>query len=193
MPKNLKVSIIISVLFLCLLRCRPIWERYPGGFWNILFFLAITILFLWLIIQIGIEIFRLIKQRKNLNFISVAPLLVMIISLFDGMYNPLNVDLDSIYGQVNLRACYEGTQNQATIKFRDSGNFEIHATGVFFYDSFHTGKYERAGDSIYTYFDKQPSVLKGDTLLIQDENLYLVKQDSLEPTHFYLGYCKGLN
>lgn len=53
-----------------------------------------------------------------------------------GIFNPLSIDLDFIYGKVNLRACYEGTQNQAIFKLRDNGKFDIHSTGVFFRTTF---------------------------------------------------------
>jgi hypothetical protein len=193
MTKNLKISLIISILFVGLIRFRPVWERNPGGFWNVLFFLAIAVLFIWLITKIIIEITRLIKQRKNLTFNLFIPILIMTLFLLDGMYNPLKVNLDKIYGQVVFRACYEGTQNQANFKLRESGKFDIHWTGVFFSDKFYTGDYIKNEDTLLLKFNTEIPRNLDDTLIIKGEFLYRQKADSLISTHFYLGYCKGLN
>ncbi len=193
MTRHLKISLIISFLFVGLIRFRPIWERNPGGFWNVLFFLGIAVLFFWLIVKIVIEITRLIKKRKSLTFRLFIPILIMSVLLLDGMLNPLNINLDKIYGQVVFRACYEGTQNQATFKLRDTGKFDIHWTGVFFADNYYTGKYSMSGDTIYMdYHTKMPRLLD-DTLIIKNDYLCKLQSDTIVSTFFYLGYCKGLN
>jgi len=193
MTRNLKISLIISILFVGLIRFRPIWERNPGGFWNMLFFLGIAVLFFWLIVKIIIEITRLIKQRKGLTFKTFIPISIMIILLLDGMFNPLKINLDKIYGQVDFRACYEGTQNQATFKLRESGKFDIHWTGAFFYDEFFTGEYIKNGDTILLDFKTEIPRNLSDTLVIDGDYIYRLKLNTLISTHFYLGYCKGLN
>jgi hypothetical protein len=193
MTRNLKISLIISILFVGLIRFRPIWERNPGGLWNVLFFLTIAVLFFWLITKIIIEITRLIKQRENLTFKLFIPILIMTVLLLDGIYNPLKVNLDKLYGQVVFRACYEGTQNQATFKLRESGKFDIHWTGVFFSDNFYTGDYIKNGDTLLLNFITEIPRNLDDTLIIKGEYLYRQKADSLFSTHFYLGHCKGLN
>lgn len=193
MTRNLKTSLVISILFVGLIRFQPIWERNPGGYWNVLFFMGIAILFFWLIVKIIIEITRLIRQRKNLTFKLSIPILIMTALLLDGMFNPLKINLDALYGQVVFRACYEGTQNQATFKLRESGKFDIHWTGAFFADSFYTGEYIKNGDTILLDFDTDiPTDLDG-SLVVQGEYIYRLQADSLIPTFFYLGYCKGLN
>jgi len=193
MTRNLKISLIISIFFVGLIRFRPIWERNPGGFWNILFFLGIAVLFFWLTVKIIIEISRLIKQRKNLTFKLFVPILIMTVLLLDGMFNPLKVNLDKIFGQVVFRACYEGTQNQATFKLRESGKFDIYWTGVFFFDNFYTGEYVKKGDTILLDFNTEIPRNLSDTLVIDGDYIYRLKADTLISTHFYLGYCKGLN
>ena len=193
MKRKLKVSIIISILFVLLIRLRPIWVRYPGGIWNGLFFLVITILFFWLLIKILIEIVNLIRQRKNLNLKLFVPIALMTVSLLDGIYNPLSINLDKIYGKVNFRACYEGTQNQATFVLRDNGKFDIHWTGVFFFDDYFTGEYVKKGDTLLLNFKTEVPQNLSDTLVIDGDYIYSLKKDKLVPTYFYLGLCKGLN
>lgn len=198
MTKSLKISIILSIAFVGLIRLRPIWERNPGGLWNVIFFLAITTLFVWISIKILIEIVRVIKNRKTLKLSSFLPIGILLIGILDGMYNPLRVNLENLYGDVTFRACFEGTQNQATFQLREPDKFEIHWTGVFFYDEFFVGTYSKSGDTLLLdYNGKRPSRF-GDKILMDDENESLrtirTDTDSLEyVVPFYYGYCKGLN
>ncbi len=193
MTKNMKISIIISILFIGIIRLKPIWERQPGDWWNLLYYLVIVVLFFWILTKIVIDLISLIRKRRDFKAKMLIPIAIMTIVILDGFYNPLKIDLDKIYGKVVFRACYEGTQNQATFKLRDSGKFDIHWTGVFFSDNFYTGVYKRNGDTIFMNFKTETPRILGDTLLINGENLCLLKDDTILPTYFYLGYCKGLN
>jgi hypothetical protein len=198
MTRNLKISLIISILFIGLIRLKPFWERNPGGFWNFLFYLAIAILFFWLIIKIIKEIFRLIKQRKNLTFRLFIPILIMTLLFLDGIFNPLKIDLNRLYGNVIFRACFEGTQNQATFKLLDNDRFEIHWTGVFFYDEYFVGTYEKNGDTLYLDYRWKKPIRFGEKILMNNEKEILQtirsENDSLRNVvPFYYGYCKGLN
>jgi hypothetical protein len=198
MTRNLKISLIISILFDGLIRFLPIWERNPGGFWNLLFYLAIVVLFFWLIVKIIKEIVRLIKQRKNLTFRLFIPNLIMIPILLDGMFNPLKIDLNKIYGNVVFRACYEGTQNQATFKLLENNKFEIHWTGVFFYDEYFVGTYEKRGDTLYLDYRGKKPVRFGERILMHNDKEILETlrsdDDSLRNVVLlYYGFCKGLN
>jgi hypothetical protein len=189
----MKISIIISILFIGIIRLKPIWERQPGDWWNLLYYLVIVVLFFWILTKIVIDLISLIRKRRDFKAKMLIPIAIMTIVILDGFYNPLKIDLDKIYGKVVFRACYEGTQNQATFKLRDSGKFDIHWTGVFFSDNFYTGVYKRNGDTIFMNFKTETPRILGDTLLINGENLCLLKDDTILPTYFYLGYCKGLN
>lgn len=198
MTRNLKISLIISILFVGLIRFRPIWERNPGGFWNLLFYLAIAVLFFWLIVKIVKEIIRLIKQWKNLTFRLFIPILIMTLMLLDGMFNPLKIDLNRLYGNVVFRACFEGTQNQATFKLLENNKFEIHWTGVFFYDEYFVGTYEKRGDTLYLDYRGKKPIRFGDRILMDNDNEILEtirsEDDSLRNVApFYYGFCKGLN
>lgn len=198
LTKSLKISIILSIALVGLIRLRPIWERNPGGLWNVLFFLSITIIFLWISIKILIEIVRIIKQRNALKLNSFLPIGILLIGLLDGMYNPFKINLENIYGDVTFRACYEGTQNQATFKLREENDFEIHWTGVFFYDEFFKGTYTQIGDTLFLDYNGKRPIRFGDKVLMDNENENLqtihTDGDSLQNVvPFYYGYCKGLN
>lgn len=198
MTKNFKISLIISILFVGLIRLKPIWERNPGGLWNVLFYLVIAILFFWLIVKIIKEIIRLVKQRGNLTFRLLIPILIMTLLLLDGMFNPLKIDLNRTYGNVIFRACYEGTQNQATFKLLDDNKFEIHWTGVFFYDEYFIGNYNKSGDTLNLDYSWRKPIRFGEQILMNNEKKILQtirsENDNLRNVvPFYYGYCKGLN
>ena len=193
MTKTLKISIVISILFIGLIRFRPIWERNPGGFWNVLFFLGIAVLFFWLLTKIIIEFFRILKKRKELSIKIFIPILILIIGITDGIFNPFKIDLDSIYGKTIFHACYEGTMNQAILKLRDNGDFAIQWSGFIYSSEFYTGKYLKNQDTLLLNFKTEIPRDLDDTLIIKDEFIYRLKNDSLISTHFYLGDCKGLN
>lgn len=196
--KHLKISIILSTAFVGLIRLNPIWERSPGGFWIVLFYLIIAILFFWITIKILIEIVRIIKNRNTLKLISFITIGILIIGLLDGIYNPLRINLENFYGDVTFRACFEGTQNQATFKLREPDKFEIHWTGVFFYDEFFYGKYSKIGDTLFLEYSRKKPKRFGDKIFIDSKNESLqtirTESDSLKyVVPFYYGYCKGLN
>jgi hypothetical protein len=193
MNGNLKRSLILSALFWGLIRLHPIWERYPGGFWNLLIYIIIASLFVTLIIKIIKEIVQLIKKRHVLKLNLFFPIITMLVLLFDSLFNPLEIDLNKIYGEITFRACYEGTQNQATFYLRENNNFDIHWTGAFFSDNFFTGNYIKNRDTIILEFETNIPRHLDDTLIIKDEYIYRLQSDSLIYTHFYLGDCKGLN
>ncbi len=117
----------------------------------------------------------------------------MTVLLLDGIFNPLQIDLDKIYGYVNFRACYEGTKSQATFKLRENAKFDIHWTRVFFYDEYFNGEYIKKGDTIFLDFKSEIPRNLSDTLVIKGDYIYRLKADTLVSTHFYLGHCKGLN
>ena len=193
MTKTLRNSILLSILFIGLIRLRPIWERYPGGMWSTLFLLAIAILFFWIVTKIILDIVRIRKKRKELSFKIFTSILVMTFSIALGIYNPFKVDLDAIYGKVKFHACYEGTMNHATLKLRDNGNFDILWFGLLSSSEYSTGKYFMVEDTLVLNFNTAIPRNLDDTLVIKDEYLYRLKSDSLISTNFYLGYCKGLN
>ena len=81
----------------------------------------------------------------------------------DGIFNPLKINLDKIYGQVDFRACYEGTQNQATFKLRKMGNLTFIGQEYFSTISFYRKICEN-GDTILLDFKTEKPQYFSDTL-----------------------------
>jgi len=190
---------LVSVTLLILIYTDPIWTRNLGGPWIPLIGLLIVAGFLWLVIKLIREIIGLIKNRKTLKKNHLFPTILIVAVLCFTFFNTFSFDIeDKIYGKVVFRACYEGTQNQATFKLRDGNRFEIHWTGVFFADNYYTGTYKQIGDTLFLdYFSDRPTRF-GDKIFMDNKNELLTtirqENDSLEyVVPFYYGYCKGLN
>lgn len=195
--KSLKISIIISILFVAILRLKPIWERNLKGLFYLVLFISIAILFFWIILKIIIEITRIIRNRKSLSIISFLPITILLLCFSDGIYNPMNINLDILYGEVNFRACYEGTQNQATFKLREGNKFEIHWTGIF-HNYYDIGTYTELQDTLFLKYEGKAQSALGNKIFMDNENkilrpIYDNKESLDYNIMFYYGYCKGLN
>jgi len=143
-----------------------------------------------------IDIFR---NRKNLTIRSFMPFTICTITLIYTLFSPYRLDSENLEnkGEVVLRACYEGTQNQATLKFREDQTFELHSTGVFFYSNWLYGTYEQKTDTLFLHYLTEKPKRLGDTLLIKNDLLLTIYNQEVDTLRrflpFYLGYCKGLN
>lgn len=196
--KSLKYSILLTFAFILIIRLRPIWERYTTKILMIFLFLTIIILFFLIMIKLIIELIKILSNLKNLNFISILPFGILLIGLLDGIFNPLRIDLDKIYGDVTFRACYEGTQNQATFILRSKNKFEIHWTGAFFYSEYFYGTYNIISDTLFLQNESDNNIPVGEKLFMDNKNKILrpiqIDSDNLKNRYiFYYGYCKGLN
>ena len=198
--RNKLISIgLVSVTLLILIYTDPLWTRYPGGLWIPLIFILILAGFIWLIVKLIKEIILLIKDRKSFKWNQLSPTTLIVAVLCFTFFNTFSFDIDEkVYGKVIFRACYEGTQNQATFKLRDKNRFEIHATGVFFYDEYFTGQYTQHGDTLDLRYDGVVHGAVGERVFMNnlDSVLEVIKlnvDSTRRPLTFYYGYCKGLN
>ncbi|PWV56390.1 hypothetical protein [Chitinophaga sp. S165] len=137
----------------------------------------------------------MIMDRSRISLTSIIPTLLCLLSLYYTFFSPYRLSSEVIESNVVIRACYEGTQNQATLKFRKDKSFELHWTGVFFSDMWYTGTWEQNGTVLYLKYETEKSSRLGDTLVIKDGYLHKISQLSMEKTRpmFYLGYCRHEN
>ena len=139
------------------------------------------------------------KSRRSFKWTHLLPTVLITGVLCFIFFNTFSFDIDEkVYGKVIFRACYEGTQNQATFKLREKNRFEIHATGVFFYDEYFTGQYIQSGDTLNLNYDGQVHGAVGEKVFMnnRDSVIEVIKQNvdsTRRPLTFYYGYCKGLN
>ena len=186
----IKVIALFLIIFLW-----PVWERFPGGFTIVLLGLLVLIGVLWLFIDFIREVIGVLRnwRIKKTNVVRGGIIVIGSILLIS---IPYNVE-DLVFGEVTFRACYEGTQNQATFKLRGKDTFEIRHTGVFFYDKFYRGKYVLDHDTLRLSFNGDIHEYFGELVLLDSSDNYVkpIKGDSAinSRRNFYFGYCKGLN
>jgi hypothetical protein len=128
--------------------------------------------------------------RKVSNFLTVLAIpIAVIISGFD----TLTADENTFQSDVKIRACYEGTMNTSRLYFRENGEFEDFNIGFFAHVNYVSGTWKMDADTILlTIKSGQHNLLK-DKMIIKDNFLYTVEPDTIKPTFYYLGQCKGLN
>ncbi len=143
-----------------------------------------------------LDIFR---NRQNISLRFCLPTIVYMLTLFNSVFDPYHHIDDIFGGKVVLRACYEGTMNTSSVKFRENKTFTLNATGVFGCDEWFTGHWSQTGDSIYLTYDNKKFEQFGDKVVIYKGYLIPASlcNDSLNENiiirQFYLGQCKGLN
>lgn len=95
---------------------------------------------------------------------------------------------------ISLRACYEGTQNQAMFSLRENGSFDIHWTSTFGGQLFE-GTYTSFSDTIILIYETEQPQRVGDTLILLGNSIMTINK--AETNHQYVtftqGNCPGLN
>ncbi len=89
---------------------------------------------------------RIIRHKKNLTLKLCLPIIICSITILYTLFSPYRLDSEKLESEVEFRACYEGTQNQAYILFIKDKTFELHWTGSFGYNEWRTGKWQRKGN-----------------------------------------------
>lgn len=172
-------------------------DKYLTG----VIFIALTLLMLTTFVAIVVfaikGLFQVYRNKQNLSFKFCLPTIIALITLTYTIFSPWRLDSESLESKVEMRACYEGTQNQAYILFRQDKTFELNWTGVFGYDEWWTGQWNRKGDTLILKCDKGKVKQLGDTILIANGYLNPIRH-SVDTTKyyrpmFYLGYCKHEN
>jgi hypothetical protein len=175
----------------------PLFDRHLPGLISFFSILLIPITSLVILIYLVKGIIQLIKNRPQMTMMAWTPTIIYCFTVMNSLWNPFGIGTMESEIPVSFRACYEGTQNQATILFRKDQHFELHATGVLFSSTWITGDWRRQGDTLFLQFDQQTSRLLSDTVLIEGKNLvptqFLKDSSRNNFALFYLGDCKGEN
>jgi len=164
-------------------------------------FIALTLLvpttFIAMLVYSVKGLIQIVRNRSNLTFKFCIPTIIALTTLTYTFFSPWRLDSENLESKVEIRACYEGTQNQAYIKFRQDKSFELNWTGVFGYDEWWTGQWEKSGDSLFLKYDNKKVPALGDTILIANGYLnpigHSVDTVKFHRPMFYLGYCRHEN
>lgn len=190
---RLRLQILIGLLALLLLSNLYFFLVKIGGFIFLLEGLIQLTLFVSVTIWTGQLIWRIVRKsdwRGIPNFLTVLAIPTAVI--LSGV-DSIKADENTFQSEVKIRACYEGTMNTSRLYFRENGEFEDFNIGFFAVVNYVSGTWKKDGDTIsITITSGQHNVLR-DKMLIKDNFLYAIEQDTIKPTFYYLGHCKGLN
>ena len=171
-------------------------DKYLTGVLFVILTLLVPITFISIFVFWIIGLIQVIKNRSHLTLTLCLPTIIStatILLMFLGDYDTS----ERFESEVEFRACYEGTQNQAYIKFRKDKTFELNWTGVFFSNTWWTGHWNKKGNIVTLKYDNKILDALGDSLLIENGNLIPLQPLADTSTHyrpiFYLGFCRGEN
>ncbi|WP_353123512.1 hypothetical protein [Dysgonomonas capnocytophagoides] len=85
-----------------------------------------------------------------------------------------------------MEAYYQGTQSQSQLCLYSDGVFKVHHSGVFFFSDTKEGTYILDEDTLYLNSGSKSARLLSDTMIIKNDNLYMLKADSLINSFFTL-------
>ncbi len=196
-----KRLLIITTIICCIYLLFTIFyhhiDKNLSGILYIFLTVLIPITFVTIIVFEIKGIIKIIRNRRDLNFKSCLPTIVCTITLLYTLFSPYRLDSESLESEVEYRACYEGTQNQAYILFRKDKTFELNWTGVFGYNEWWTGKWEKKGNLLTLKYDNKKAEQLGDTILIANGYLNPTGKSFDKKKYpnpmFYLGYCRNKN
>ena len=183
---------IISFIWVALILSEHYIDKYLGGIAHFIAICSILILFIVIVTNIIRQFIRIYKSRRNLSPALFLPIIIYVaFPLLSGLIDP-----EKLESKVVLRGCYEGTQNQAFLLFRQNNTFELNWTGVFFYDKWYTGHWEKKGDTILLQYNSDTAKALGNKLMI--DKGYFKPVGKYDTIHFpipmfYVGNCKHEN
>jgi len=200
--KSITQTIIVSTVCIAFIVLTAFYhhiDKHSTGVVFIVLTLLIPITFIAMFVYAIKGLIEIRRNRQNLTLIFCMPTIIAVGGLIYIFFSPWQFDSESLESKVEIRACYEGTQNQSYIKFREDKTFEINSTGVFFANDWYTGQWTKSSDTLFMTFDNGNPGFISDTLIIYND--YLVSPNKIELVDstkdyrrfYYLGYCKGLN
>ena len=200
--KSITQTLIVSTVCIAFIVLTAFYhhiDKYLTGAIFIILTVLIPTTFIAMFVYAIKGLIGIVRNRKNLKLVYSLPTIITLTALIYIFFSPWQFDSENLESKVEIRACYEGTQNQSYIKFREDKTFEINSTGVFFANSWYTGQWTKSEDTIFMKFDDGNPGFISDTLVIHNDYFIpadrIALADSLKDyrRYYYLGYCKGLN
>jgi hypothetical protein len=190
---RIRLTITISVIILWLTaNLYYFWVKVAGVIFLITGLVELVCFLTALIASIILTI-KIIKKTdwRNLKNILTIGFAVLVLTTMN--IKQLQANEDTFQSPVKMRACYEGTMNASHLYFRENGTFEDFNIGWFALVHYISGTWRQEGDTLYLDFKGEKNRLLDKKIVIKDNKLYKVQSDTLVPSHYYLGNCKGLN
>ena len=192
-----KLVLISCCLYFILVTFYYHIDKHLTGVIFIVLTLLIPVMFAAIVIHTADSLIKLIRKKQKFSLASCSVLTVCLFIIAYTLFSPYRLNSENLESRVELRACYEGTQNQSTLKLRADKSFELNCTGMFFADDWYLGHWTRKGNIILLKYKNDECKLLGNMLLIEDSYLRQIgpalhKLKGASPL-FYLGDCKHAN
>ncbi|PSR54741.1 hypothetical protein AHMF7605_15120 [Adhaeribacter arboris] len=129
--KRMIITTVICVTYLLLTIFYHHIDKHLTGPVFIILTLLIPTTFVAIVVYTISGIIKVFNNRQNLTLRLCLPTVILLVTLTYTIFSPYRLDSEILESKVAIRACYEGTQNQAYIKFRKDKSFELNWTGVF--------------------------------------------------------------
>jgi hypothetical protein len=191
---RLAVACFVSSIYLLLVFFFYHINKYLSEIFYFIAVILIVLSFLFITIGFIIGFFRILYGIRNIKIKDCLPTILYAIPLWYTLLCPYSISSAPSERNVVLRACFEGTQNQATLKFYRDNSFDLHWSGVFGYSEYFYGTYSQQGDTLLLKYKSACPVRFGQKILNDGKSLISIDSsadNSFVP--FYLGYCQGLN
>ncbi len=190
------VASTVTVLYLLLFVFFYYINRYAAGVFFLFFIFLIILSFLFIAISLVLECFKVVYNIRRLTFKYCIPAIIYAIPILYTFVWPYRTFYVPSERNVALRACFEGTQNQATLKFYPDSTFVLHWTGVFWYSKYFSGTYKVVSDTFFLSYKTEKPFRFGSKILNREQHLITLDTPEKKDQYFvpfYLGYCQGLN
>jgi hypothetical protein len=195
--RSLILTTIFCGVYLLLTIFYPHIDKYLTGVLFIVLAFLIPIAFITIVVYEIKGVIKIISNRKNLTLKFCLPTIICSLTLLYTIFSPYRLDSEHLESKVEFRACYEGTQNQAYILFRKDKTFELHWTGVFGYNEWWTGKWDKKGNVLTLKYDNKKAEQLGAKILIANNYLNPIGNSVDKVKYprpmFYIGYCRNEN
>jgi len=136
------------------------------------------------------RIFKKVEWRNLKNYLTISLVVLVLIAL---NFRQLRANENTFQSPVKMRACYEGTMNTSRLYFRENGTFEDFNIGWFAHVHYRNGTWSKHGDTLHLNFKGKKTKPLDSVLIIKGNNIFKFREDTLAPTLYYMGYCKGLH
>jgi hypothetical protein len=180
-------SVCVVYLFLTIFYYHI--DKYLTGVSFISLLLLIPIAFLGMIDYFIKGLAQIYSCRRNLSFRFFFPAIFTAATLTYTIFCPYRIDSENLQSKVRLKAFYKGTQNDASLKFREDKSFELHWTGVFGYDAWYFGTYSQNADTFYLNYTTQKPIRFGDTIVNDGECLVTRNKLNREGKANFVDFC----
>ncbi|MEQ8244075.1 hypothetical protein [Fulvivirga sp.] len=179
-PFRIKLTIIVSIIFYLIVKLDAVWSRALTTRWNSIIFLTGILLCIVLVVLFLYSFAKLFLDSNFKRRKSYLPIIIIPVIFFDASFDPLNIDLDRIYGKIQYKAYYEGSMSGATFTLREKNRFEIYYTSAPFSRNYWRGEYKQDGDTLYLEYNGiDPFFNTGKkALLINGRGVVLSKPDN---------------